>query len=271
MPSTIIHLTYSLLYGFGLYALSESKFNVTHVCILCLGATNGPDAGPMLEFLLTSIPWIGGFIMDVVHRPFGFPLTLGVVYAVLTSWASQFSLVRNDGGFKLEKGARRVRRWQSWIILLAGCLLHFQLDVPFEENGGDSMYKWILSTGYWERKDGENPNQVTPLLAFVFVVVIFGIILGLIKIWSAESLERQVDWQRFYASIKLISCTLIAYLFFIATRTFRSPKIPAVGEEADLGVGIFVLVFQLAPLYLCWTSYAFDILDKLPVHVQDWV
>lgn len=152
----------------------------------------------------------------------------------------------------------------------------------FQENGHSNMYTWILSTGYWEGRAPINPDAVV-----VVGILCTGLIGGFIYInrWLFESFRSSmfgflfpknvtdpwhICWsivlahrvkppksvnKRSHESLKLMIIIASLYCFWCASQVYLiSPRRPAVGEEADLGVLVFLAAYLFFPHFLCILS-----------------
>ncbi|KAJ3020577.1 hypothetical protein HKX48_000598 [Thoreauomyces humboldtii] len=321
MPSTVAHALTSFSSGMVLHALSYGRFTALHVFLIVLHSTNGPDIGSVVEFLLSSIaPAFGTFFMHVVHSPFGYPFTLGLLWVWLGVYLSRRDL-RHGGASMLDfrivmrvpetqtawrhmsdtsldgGGAGQLSTFdesrdddedpdsdaplsptadvssttfsegltffKSWLLAVAGCLLHFRLDTLYEDNGADPLYRAIIDTGYW--LPGAND------IIYRSVGVSFALSLGILiathtivhtslrsTLPGIPSRLRAVmqTWEgRVCVSAAVCAVVAVAYCLFVWSRLNINPRVPAVGEEADLGVILFEAATGLLPLALCaWST-----------------
>ncbi|KND03020.1 uncharacterized protein SPPG_02091 [Spizellomyces punctatus DAOM BR117] len=302
MPSTVAHALVTFGTGLTLHALSAYRFTALHVFLLTLHATNGPDIGSVVEFLLSGIaPAFGTFFMNVVHSPLGYPFTLGLLWTKLgvfmserdIRWAGRSSwylqvVLRPDAWKKLPQGCldedvqerseRSLTFFRSWLITLAGALMHFRCDTIYENNGQDPLYKWILSTGYW--LPGAN-DVIYPSVAIAFVCTLGGLLGSFAFIHTSlrttlplplpqRLVQLLGDAQgRAIASAGVALCLAIGYVAFVTARLSIDPRIPAVGEEADLGVILFEAATGILPLVLCACSCPYFREGRSPVVHED--
>lgn len=70
------------------------------------------------------------------------------------------------------------------------------------------------------------------------------------RVQSLKSVRRQ-----YHKSLRLIMMVAILYCLWCASQIYLvSPRRPAVGEEADLGVLVFLCIFFFFPHWLCILS-----------------
>lgn len=140
------------------------------------------------------------------------------------------------------------------------------------------MYKWILSTGWWKGSAPIDADSVfvigllcTSLLAGFVYINRYGNALLLefdalqmliIDLWffyvqimfrsvkNGKSLNSKSN-----QSLLLISVVATLYCMWCAFQIYlRDPPRPAIGEEADLGVIIFLTIYFFLPHGLCILS-----------------
>lgn len=147
-------------------------------------------------------------------------------------------------------------RRQCFLLLSAGSLSHFFLDHLFEENGHSTMYTWILSTGWWKSRAPINPDAVV-VIAVLCTILICGFIY-INRLKPLESLRKRTK-----RSSRLILTVAIVYCLWCTIQVYLvRPRRPAVGEEADLGVLVFLGIYFFLPYWLC-------ILSMNPKEFQD--
>lgn len=146
------------------------------------------------------------------------------------------------------------------------------------------MYTWILSTGWWKNRAPINPDSVF-VVGFLCSCLIGGFIyinrstffLGTcmhIFIWLYSSVAVLLDIlyidqhcfacrvksikfsrKESHLSLKLIIIIASLYCLWCATQIYWvNPRRPAVGEEADLGVLVFLATYFFLPHCLCVIS-----------------
>ncbi|XP_074562713.1 uncharacterized protein LOC141819274 [Curcuma longa] len=248
MPGPGAHTMYALGVGVGLMRLSRGRFSAHHCLFYAANAFLGPDLGSFAEWLgsfASSYASVGSLSMDLVHHPFYYPLLLGLPLS--------FFYARLSGAL-LRKGildpASKVplNKMQCFILLSAGSLSHFFLDHLFEENGHSTMYTWILSTGWWKSRAPINPDAV--IVVGVLCTCLFAGFVYINRLNAGESIIRRSD-----KSLRLILFIATLYCIWCASQIYwRNPPRPAIGEEADLGVVIFMAIYFFLPHCLCLLS-----------------
>ncbi|CAN6448660.1 unnamed protein product [Victoria cruziana] len=263
MPGPGPHLVYSLGVGTGLMHLSGGWFTPHHCLVYALNSFLGPDLGSFSEWLTSSLgagEAFGSSLMDFLHHPFYYILILGVPLAFFYSWLSKVALHR---GFLGTISGMPLKRRQCLFLVAAGSFSHFFLDHLFEENGRSPTYLWILSTGWWQERAPNNPDAV-----MVVGILTASLLIGFVHInstSSGKSLENQTS-----RSVKLIVVIVLLYCLWCLSQLYwRNPPQPPVGEEADLGVFVFLGVYFFLPHVLCIASIdqkeQLDVGEQLPI------
>ncbi|KAI4341404.1 hypothetical protein MLD38_026133 [Melastoma candidum] len=255
MPGPGPHMMYAMGTGVAMTALTNGRFTPHHALTYSLNAFFGPDIGSFSEWLgsiasdlgfLGSYPSsIGSALAGFIHDPLFYVLVLGIPLCLLYSWLSRLllrtNLLDSVGGVPLS-------RYQCLLLIAAGSFSHFFLDHLFEDDGHSSMYTWILSTGWWKDRAPVNPDAV-----FVIGILSISLIFGFVYINRGNS-PKSIN-RRSYESLKLILVIGIFYCFWCASQIYWvKPRRPAVGEEADLGVLVFLTTYFFLPHGLCVLS-----------------
>jgi hypothetical protein len=144
------------------------------------------------------------------------------------------------------------------------------------------MYTWILSTGWWQSRAPVNPDAVVVVIILCACLIggffylnrlILSLPLSMLSI-SSYIVEIACFWHVFLLSslpcrasssnsIKKKSYQSMLLMIFIASLYclwctiqiyWITPRRPAVGEEADLGVLVFLAVYFFLPYGLCIMS-----------------
>ncbi|XP_062224802.1 uncharacterized protein LOC133923535 [Phragmites australis] len=205
-----------------------------------------PDLGAFAEWLCSFLPSAAGSIaMATVHQPFYYPLLLGLPLAWAYAWLSRrllrASILDAPSGVALNKR-------QCFLLISAGSLSHFFLDHLLEENDHSTMYTWILSTGWWKGRAPINPDAV-----FVVGLLCTCLIGGFVYINRAKHGKSTTEKSNQSFFLSLVIATL--YCMWCAGQIYlRQPPQPAIGEEADLGVIIFLAIYHFLPHGLCVLS-----------------
>nr|XP_043617714.1 uncharacterized protein LOC122589485 [Erigeron canadensis] len=248
MPGPGPHMMYALSTGVGLMSISNGRFSPHHCIIYSLNAFFGPDIGSFAEWLTSTIGLAGLFGSSVetyIHDPFFYTLILGIPFSLLYTRVSKFfvskSYLDSISGVGLSVK-------QCLLLISAGSLSHFFLDHLFEENGHSTMYTWILSTGWWEGRAPVNPDAVV-----VIGLLCTCLIIGFIRINRIKP-EKSIRKQSINSTKLIIVIASLYCVWCVSQIYFVNPPRPAVGEEADLGVILFLAVYFFLPHSLCIMS-----------------
>lgn len=246
MPGPGPHLMYAMGTGLALTTLSNGRFSPHHTLFYTINAFFGPDIGSFSEWLDSILGLgLGSKLADLIHHPFYYVLFPGLPLCLLYSWVSGVLLQR-----RLLDSFSRVplTRKQCWFLVSAGSFSHFFLDHLFEENGHSKMYTWILSTGWWKGRAPVNPDAV--VVVGLLCIVLIGGFIYINRVKPHKSINKQS-----YQSVTLISIVAILYCLWCASQIhWVNPRRPAVGEEADLGVLVFLAIYFFLPHLLCILS-----------------
>lgn len=242
--------------------LSDGRFSAQHCLFYALNAFLGPDLGPFAEWLTSEALGLGkafgSLAMMFVHHPFYYVLLLGAPLTVFYSWFSRFLLER--GLLETGSGASLSRR-QCLLLVAAGSLTHFFLDHLFEENGRTSMYSWILSTGWWRGRAPIYPDAV--LVIGVLCTSLLACFIHINRTTPFKSISVKSR-----QSMVLILLFIILYCLWCGAQLYwRNPPHPAIGEEADLGVLVFLSVFFFLPHSFCIFSMHHKAYQEMSVHL----
>eukprot|EP00262_Sarcandra_glabra_P018833 TRINITY_DN6905_c0_g1_i1.p1 TRINITY_DN6905_c0_g1~~TRINITY_DN6905_c0_g1_i1.p1 ORF type:complete len:264 (+),score=9.49 TRINITY_DN6905_c0_g1_i1:75-866(+) len=248
MPGPGPHTIYTLGSGLALMNLSQGRYSAQHCIIYAVNAFVGPDLGSFSEWLSETFGIgrnLASLIMDLIHHPFYYIFILGLPLSIFYAWLSKVLL--HKGILDTFSGMPLHRR-QCFLLVSAGSLSHFFLDHLFEENGHSSMYSWILSTGWWKSRAPVNPDAVF-VVGFLCTCLIGGFIY-INRVKSTKSIRTQLS-----QSMRLIIVIISLYCLWCASQIYWiNPPRPAVGEEADLGVLVFLSVYFFLPYGLCIMS-----------------
>ncbi|OIW17722.1 hypothetical protein TanjilG_29072 [Lupinus angustifolius] len=249
MPGPGPHMMYAMGSGLGLSSISNGRFSPHHTLTYTVNAFFGPDIGSFSEWLgsLFGGPadYVGSSLADLIHHPFYYILILGFPLSFLYSWISSYLIHTH-----LLDSVSRVplTRMQCFLLISAGSFTHFFLDHLFEENGKTTMYTWILSTGWWESRAPVNPDSV--VLVGLCCVCLIGGFVYLNRANATNSIKKKS-----YQSMLLILSIASLYCLWCAIQIYwMKPRRPAVGEEADLGVLVFLAIYFFLPYSLCIMS-----------------
>eukprot|EP01105_Mastigella_eilhardi_P000672 TRINITY_DN10819_c0_g1_i1.p1 TRINITY_DN10819_c0_g1~~TRINITY_DN10819_c0_g1_i1.p1 ORF type:complete len:257 (-),score=65.43 TRINITY_DN10819_c0_g1_i1:51-821(-) len=241
MPGPMAHTISCGLQGVALLWASGGRFSVWHVAAYSLCGFFGPDAGAFVAWLCETLlgpaayaDVAASFAMQVLHSPVWFVPTLGL----LEAWCLS----------RLSRG--RLRFPCCLTLVAAGSLAHFSLDWVFEENGEAPVFKWVLSTGYWT-----GPAATTPAAVVVAGSLLVCLYAGFALIHQKSERKSWSPGATAGALLLLLGAVCTAYLSWFAWKLYGTqPRAPVMGEEADLGVIVFELLFRALPLLMCVAS-----------------
>lgn len=230
MPSGAVHLFYGFFTGL---AVSSYYKEFTPPLVIVYGVSNflGPDLGTWGEWFVENVAYMpdaARFALSMAHSVLGYMLFLSVPLAYVFSRKSFWKYIaacdRSNVSFT-----------EALRLTVAGGLAHFFLETLFEEDGRDPLYRRILSTGSFD----------TPQYLPAHIIIIVGIFTISIPCIFVRTVDQGHErCARALAKLLILYCTYFAiakYLFDVA---------PA-GEEADLGVILFLVVFLALPVALC--------------------
>ncbi|XP_031099808.1 uncharacterized protein LOC116004004 [Ipomoea triloba] len=248
MPGPGPHMMYTLGTGQALMSISNARFSPHHCLTYSINAFFGPDIGSFTEWLASTLGLgrvLGSSVESWIHDPFYYILILGFPFSLLYSWVSK--LLLRKGFLDSISGVPLTKR-QCFLLVAAGSLSHFFLDHLFEENGHSSMYTWILSTGWWKGRAPINPDAV--VVISLLCTFLLGGFVYINRVKPLKALKKKS-----YQSARLILVVASLYCLWCASQIYLvSPRRPAVGEEADLGVLVFLAVYFFIPHWLCVLS-----------------
>lgn len=251
MPG-VAHVLFGLGQSLFLMVATGGCFTARHGFVYTFNNFFGPDIGSVSEFFLKSLwPSLGDFLIHHAHSLWGFPLLFAPFLALFHYWVLRFDLYRNASGSLrfASAGMSPLSLLQCYVLVVAGGLSHSFLEILFEDNGRTEMYQWILSTGYWERIE----NVLEPGTVLVVGLSLSGLLFGYVYIFSDAF--RGSDDRRVRTAVLLLLTVTAVYLAFLCVKVYWiHPRGPAVGEEADLGVVVFLAIYVFAPLVLCLYS-----------------
>jgi hypothetical protein len=260
MPSPVVHIGYALGFGTLIMASTKGSFTVIHCLLLALNGFVGPDIGTFLSWCFTvTFPVIGDLAMTWIHHSVGYIVIIAPLIAILSSRLSRklincnsmnTDLVHVDSE-QMNRNSMFLSVKDCYLLSVAGCLLHFQLDYIFEEDGENNFYRWILSTGYFIK-----PTPPLSPFSVIFVgLTTFALVFGFawIHLFSSN-LSKECLTIRLKYTFTLFLVVFSLYLSFLIIAQIILRKKAVVGEEADLGVLIFIIGFQFLPFLLCLLS-----------------
>jgi hypothetical protein len=197
-----------------------------------------------------------------IHHSIGYIVIIAPIIAFLSSrllrkiihWKSTKSLNNDLDHINMEQTNRNLVSLNikdCYLLSVAGCLLHFQIDHIFEEDGQDKFYKWILSTGYFTK-----PTPPVSLFSVIFVgLSTFALFFGFAWIHLFSSIiSKQSFTIRLKYTLTLFLIVFSLYFIFLIISQIILENKAVVGEEADLGVLVFIIGFHFLPFILCLFS-----------------
>ncbi|CAI8609006.1 unnamed protein product [Vicia faba] len=243
MPGPGPHLMFAMASGLCLTTTSNGRFSPHHTLVYTINAFFGPDIGSFSVWLAS---FLGGdtvvsFVANLIHDPFGYFIILGFPLSSLYSKIS--SLLLRSRLLHASHSRLPLTKMQCFLLISAGSFTHFFLDHLFEENGKTTMYKWILGTGWWDGTAPIYPSAVV-VVGFLCLCLIGGFLY----------LNRASSSVSFHSMILVIVIAALYCSWCISQIYWTSKRRPAVGEEADLGVLVFLAVFFFLPYALCIMS-----------------
>ncbi|CAM4826945.1 unnamed protein product, partial [Rotaria magnacalcarata] len=263
MPSPFIHIGYALSFGTLIMVSTKGSFTAVHCLLLALNGFIGPDIGNFIAwcFSVTS-PMIADKAMTWIHHSIGYVLIIAPLMSFLSSrltrkilnWKYIKSFNTDPSNVNREQTNRTLvplSMKDCYLLAVAGCLLHFQLDHIFEEDGQDNFYRWILSTGYFKK-------PMLPLSPFSVIyvglstsILFFGF--AWIHLFSSSVSQATLTIRLKYTSFLFLVVFSFYFSFLIVSKVILEKK-AVVGEEADLGVLVFIIGFHFLPFILCLIS-----------------
>ena len=260
MPSPVVHIGYSLVYGSLLMFSTKGSFTGTHCLLLSLNGFIGPDIGSFIGWCFSlTFPLLADKAMYWIHDSIGYILIIAPIMAFLSSrllrklsnWKCRKCL-HNDL-IHLEQTNRNLFELNlkdCYFLSVGGCLLHFQIDHIFEENGQDHFYRWILSTGYFTKPTPPFSPLSVLIVGLSTLLLFFGF--AWIHLFSSSISKQTLTTRLKYTFILFISVFSLYLIFLIISQIIFEEK-AVVGEEADLGVLIFIILFHFLPFYSLFT------------------
>ncbi|XP_059641339.1 uncharacterized protein LOC132283413 [Cornus florida] len=261
MPGPGPHMLYALGTGQALTTMSNGRFSPQHCIIYALNAFMGPDLGSFSEWLTSTFELgddLGSLIEELIHHHLYYILILGYPLSLFYCW---FSRVLLQKGFLDSFSGLPLTRRQCFLLVSAGSLTHFFLDNLFEENGQSSMYTWILSTGWWDGPAPINPDAV--VVVGILCACLIGGFVYINRVNSSKSIRKKSN-----ESMKLFLIIASLYCLWCASQIYLvDPRRPAIGEEADLGVLVFLGIYFFLPHCLCMMSMNPKDIPDIPEHI----
>ncbi|MED6147387.1 hypothetical protein PIB30_043603 [Stylosanthes scabra] len=256
MPGPGAHMMYAMGSGLALTTVSNGRFTPHHTLTYTINAFFGPDIGSFSEWLASLFGGpadaLGSAMANLIHHPFFylviFVLPLSLLYSKISSYLVHNQLLDSVSRVSHSHSLTHSSPSASSTNSVAGSFTHFFLDHLFEENGKTTTYTWILSTGWWESRAPNYPDAVIAVS-----ILCSSLIAGFLYLNRANATNSIKN--KSYQSMLLIMSIASLYCLWCATQIYWiSPRRPAVGEEADLGVIVFLAVYFFLPYGLCIMS-----------------
>lgn len=244
MPA-IVHSFLALWIVLIFKFLRQDKITWPHVILFSFISYLGPDFGVILWQIvnLSGGSW-GKIFLIIFHNPFTFALT-SLLLAFFFRYITRISFVKIDGKFVTFLDEPLLDYFQCYLLLTAGGFFHFFLDYSFHDAGYAAWFWWVIGTGYWIDPyiDGW---IIIPYLCFIILFVI------MILVYKKGNFQPKQEFKT--VLIVTMICTLI-YFIYLAIR-YRLGLDP-IGEEPDLGIIVYMLLFLILPLVLfTWSCFS---------------
>jgi hypothetical protein len=258
MPSPVIHIGYALGFGALIMTSTKGSFTAIHCLLLSLNGFIGPDIGSFVGWCFSvTFPMLADKAMTLIHHSIGYIVIIAPIIAFLSSrlsrklinWKNARSL--NIDVEQTNENLVHLNLKDCYLLSIAGCLLHFQIDHIFEENGQDKFYKWILSTGYFTKPTPPVSSFSVIFVGLSTIVLFFGF--AWIHLFS-PTVSKQSLTIRLKYTLTLFLIVFSLYFIFLIISQIILEKKAIVGEEADLGVLVFIIGFYFLPFILCLLS-----------------
>ena len=241
MPGGPAHLLYGL--SIGILLSKATKGDFSPLCILVYAWSNflGPDLGTWggwFEENFFALPRIVSLLLENMHSIVGFVVIFSLPLAYLFSRITPGIIFRKDQWEQLTV-------YDAWTLVVAGGLSHFLLETLFEDGGHTTLYERIISTGSFDDPHKNDlPISVICIVGSTCLAVLI-VFVATVRDSTKRSLEEDLD--KAVVRLLLLTSAFLCYFAFQKYFAHRAPE----GEEADLGVILFLGVFLVLPLALC--------------------
>ena len=249
MPSAFVHIGFNLGYGALIMLATKGSFTPMHCLVLAFNGFLGPDIGSVLHWYFESTsPTLAHYSIQIVHNALGYMVLIAPWLSLILFYLSKRIFTFKSSNESVEISSRPLTYKECYYLSIAGCLFHFNIDHLFEENGNDAFFRWILSTGYF--------TQPTPPISLLSITIISSLALCLVYgfVWihiSSTYIAKQAFHIRMKYTFDLFMMIFGIYLVYLYISQTILNQVAVVGEEADLGVMVFIVVFHFAPILLC--------------------
>ncbi len=242
------HLIYGFAIGLIFWKMSSGRFSHRHVFTYGVNTYFGPDIGAITWFVTRSMlnDDQEAILRFLLHNPYTFPIILALPLALAYRAFSRVDMGRVEGKLRLKLQPRPELSFvQCYLLITAGGFSHFFYDFIFDANGQGSTFRWVIDTGYMGM-----PQEAWADAGIIIVLALTVLLIaGYMIINSA--LSQASPSKRLVQSTILVIVIAAFYAAYLAIRLAIWPDIPAVGEEADLGIVIFTSGFIFLPMVLC--------------------
>ncbi len=240
------HLIYGFALGLIFWKLSSGRFSHRHVFTFGVNCYYGPDIGAVLWYvtrnLLTSDQ--EQILLLLFHNPYTFPIVLALPLAFGYRAFSRVDIGRVNGWKHIVLNPKpELSLVQCYLLITAGGFSHFLYDFIFDANGQSATFRWVIGTGFWETEAWFDAGIVVVILLVTLLITGYMLI--------NNALHQVPPSKRLVQSSALVIVIAALYVTYLAIRLAIWPELPAVGEEADLGIVIFTAVFLFLPMVLC--------------------
>ena len=240
MP-TFGHLFYGFCLLLPLLYYTRNKFSYKIAFVFIVNNIFGPDI-------------VGLYFVTPFHSILGF-LLLAILYSLVFSYGSRFSLVRSEKGFPLkfeDSGIRELNWLNAYCVTAAGGLSHFFIDQFFHNETNMTIWQGItISLEEMLEWSGLAYHTVSVYMLIGETIVVITLLLSLFFFMKGFK-----DTAKLFAIFTALSVVL---LVFISTEIF--------GGEREYAALLCSVVYVLAPLFLL--LYVARNVEEKPNEVAD--
>jgi hypothetical protein len=257
MPA-IVHSFLALALALMFKFLRPDKFTWPHIILFSLFSYIGPDLGVGLRFLIEKSGgnWGEVFVL-IFHSPFNFGL-LSFILALPIPCISRITFVSGKIKFLKILEKPHLNYIQSVLLLSAGGFFHFFIDYIFHDAGNSEWFWWIIGTGYWD----------DPYLIFWNLIPVICLVSLLVVMFYVLKEEKMNPEQETKVVVKaFIVCSLI-YIIYLGI--MYKLELPAIWEEPDFGIMVFMGLFLVWPLVLfIWSCFTNE--EKIRSFIEEMI
>ena len=229
---------------------TKGAFTPMHCLILAFNGFLGPDIGSVLYWYFeVSHPSFAHYAIQILHNVVGYTILIAPWLSLIIYHVSKRILAfKAADDIHLDATCRPLTYKDCYFLAIAGCLFHLNIDHIFEEDGKDQFYRWILSTGYF--------IQPTPPISLVSLMICISCTLCLVYgfVWihiTSTIISKQSFPTRMKYTFDLFIMVFALYSVYLYISHIAFGQEAVVGEEADLGIIVFIFVFHFCPILLC--------------------